>query len=187
MDKLNNAYIEIENNLYYDVPRYIGRLKISKDGQLYSMISNKILKPHKMPNGYIAYSIMMNNPRKTKTEYLHRLLAETFIPNPDNKATVNHIDGNKENNSLDNLEWCTQSENNLHAIKNNLRIPNTSGFEKYNNEKRVLTDEEVEFIKEHKSLSTKELSMILCNDNLYAIYDWKCGKSFKKFNKMNRE
>lgn len=175
MDKLNC------NNMFYDVARYQGRLKINKDGDLYSLISKKILKPHKMPNGYIAYSIMLNHPRRTRTEYLHRLLAETFIPNPENKATINHINGDKSDNRLENLEWCTQSENNIHAIKTNLRTPNVSGLEKERQRKRVLSDEEVTYIKKHNNLSVKELSIILNNKHTYAIYDCKSGKSFKNF------
>ena len=55
----------------------------------------------------------------------HRLIAEKFIPNPDNKPEVNHIDGNKSNNSIENLEWVTSSENQLHSYRTGLRKPLT--------------------------------------------------------------
>ena len=58
---------------------------------------------------------------KEKMFYVHRLIAETFIPNPDNKLEVNHIDGKKGNNCVSNLEWATQSENQFHAFKNGLQ------------------------------------------------------------------
>lgn len=81
----------------------------------YSDVLHKgqILKSRCHKNGYYAITLN-NNGRKLK--YIHRLVAEAFIPNPNNKKTVNHIDGNKANNCVTNLEWATQSENNLHAV-----------------------------------------------------------------------
>ena len=55
-----------------------------------------------------------------KSVPIHRLVAETFIPNPDNLPQVNHIDGNRYNNTINNLEWCTSEQNIEHAIKTNL-------------------------------------------------------------------
>lgn len=59
---------------------------------------------------YLIVDLYMNN--KSKKVPIHRLVAEAFIPNPENKATVDHIDGNRKNNSIDNLRWATYSENN---------------------------------------------------------------------------
>ena len=66
--------------------------------------------------GYVSISFCVNNKRTTRL--IHRLVAEAFLVNPDNKHTVNHIDGNKENNILNNLEWMTMQENAKHAYRN---------------------------------------------------------------------
>lgn len=79
------------------------------------LIKEKIIKTFKNNNGYFITSLYVNS--KSKKFLVHRLVAEAFIPNPDNKPQINHIDGNKENNCVDNLEWVTQSENELHASK----------------------------------------------------------------------
>lgn len=85
---------------------------------------SKILKPQlqKIGKGYFTVQLYKNS--KHYKRYLHRLIAEHFIPNLDNKPQVNHIDGNPRNNSIDNLEWVTVSENLQHAIDNNLQVKN---------------------------------------------------------------
>lgn len=65
--------------------------------------------------GYIATKIKINGKFKTKSA--HRLIAEAFIPNPDNKPQINHIDNNRKNNSIENLEWVTAKENIHHCIR----------------------------------------------------------------------
>lgn len=77
-----------------------------------------ILKQTIMNNGYLSVGISLNCKRKCFL--VHRLLAIHFIPNPNNYSYINHIDGNKLNNNLDNLEWCTQQYNVIHSYNNNL-------------------------------------------------------------------
>ena len=80
-----------------------------------------MLVPSCNGNGYLYVS--KQSGRKTKHYYVHRLVAEAFIENPLNKPEVNHIDGNKRNNIVENLEWCTRGENIIHAYKTGLNTP----------------------------------------------------------------
>lgn len=75
----------------------------------------KIISPHVNSSGY--YLVTLYKRRKGTAKYVHILVATCFIENTENKREVNHIDGNKLNNSVENLEWVTSSENKLHAIR----------------------------------------------------------------------
>lgn len=85
--------------------------------------SFSILKPRVDKQGYCRVFIRDINTNKRKDYKLHRLVALYFIDNPNNYNEVNHKDGNKANNKIENLEWCNRSQNNLHAYKNNLHKP----------------------------------------------------------------
>lgn len=100
----NMEFIPIHNYPIYE---------LSMDGTVRNSITGKILKPNLHHQGY--YNIWLRNGRCKKVVLIHRLIAEHFIPNPDGKPFINHIDGNKTNNTISNLEWCTSSENAIHA------------------------------------------------------------------------
>lgn len=85
-----------------------------KHGLVNYKLKGKQIKITKNKSGYMVFGV---GGRKGKSVYLHRLLAKTFIPNPENKPYVNHIDNDPSNNRLDNLEWCSQRENIHHAMK----------------------------------------------------------------------
>lgn len=92
---------------------------ISTLGRVRNDKRNNFLKPC-LVSGYYTVSLAIA-PQKTKKYRINRLVAEYFIPNPENKEYVNHIDGDKLNNVLDNLEWVTPSENSKHAFEAGLR------------------------------------------------------------------
>ena len=90
----------------------------NEKGEIYSLLRNKILKGRSL-KGYKRVALMKDG--KTIDVLVHRLIAQTFLPNPENKPYINHIDGDKTNNSVSNLEWCTQKENVQHAIETGLK------------------------------------------------------------------
>lgn len=96
---------------------------ITEDGKCYNNKTGKYLKGQEnVKNGYFSFNLTL--PDGSKKRYLaHRLVAKVFIPNdnPKEKTEVNHIDGNKLNNCVDNLKWVTPSENQRHVVENELR------------------------------------------------------------------
>ena len=132
-------YIKDYNNKYI----------VHKNGKVVNLKKQKIINPYYDKRGRARINLCKNG-----TKYailLHRLVAEYFIPNPQNKPYINHIDNNPSNNNIQNLEWCTQKEKMQHASKQN-RLSNNrkydyskimdlynSGFNKYQISKKVGT------------------------------------------------
>ncbi len=113
--------------IWKDIEGYEGLYQVSNLGRVKSLeryqqnhsklqkVEEKIKIIHIKSNGYQFVQLYKNNIMKNL--HIHRLVAQAFIPNPDNKPQINHIDGNKLNNNVTNLEWCTNSENGKHAYK----------------------------------------------------------------------
>ena len=106
--------------IWKPVKDYEGLYEVSNLGKVksYWYGSERFLKLKKDKRNYRLICLCANN--EVKTLKVHRLVAQAFIPNPENKLEVNHKDGDKANNSVENLEWCTRSENNKHAFQTGL-------------------------------------------------------------------
>ena len=107
---------------------------ITTEGKLYNEKTKNWLKGQISKNGYLTYNISIEGIKKRL--YAHRMVAETYIPFIEGKTEVNHIDGNKLNNSVENLEWVISSENKVHAIKTGLKnemLTKVYCFDKFKN------------------------------------------------------
>ena len=91
------------------------KYEVSNLGKIRNIESGRLLKPFLNKNGYLMYGLYGYDKRKRL--YLHRIMATAFIDNPEGKPCVNHIDENKTNNDLSNLEWCTARENLVHGTR----------------------------------------------------------------------
>lgn len=102
--------------LWKDIKGYEGKYQISNLGRVRN--NKSIIKPQKDNIGYMKVILYKNKTRKTKK--IHRLVAEAFLDNINNKPEVNHINGNKEDNKVSNLEWINHKNNCIHAVKKGL-------------------------------------------------------------------
>lgn len=122
------------NNLY----------EIDETGTIRNISSQKIIKGYVEKNGYVRVKFENKLLPKVIRKGVHQLVAEAFIPNPEKKPFVNHKDSNRSNNNLDNLEWCTHSENMKHAYIHNDVIKDK--LQEYRNiRKKPVTNGEITF------------------------------------------
>ena len=132
--------------------------EISTCGRVKNTLTKRILKPT-LNCGYFAIGLRINN--KTTTAFAHRLVATYFMVCPDETYVVNHKDGIKTNNNVENLEWVSQSENGKHAYRLNLNIPNKISVSQY-----TLSNV---FIKEYESLLDAEKETGIYNGHISGV------------------
>lgn len=146
------------NEIWKDIQGYENEYAVNSKGEVKSkqrIKSNKwneFTKPAQMLKGRMTkkgyLTVVLYQKGKPKTFPIHRLVAQTFIPNPENKPQVNHINGIKTDNRVENLEWVTNEENRIHAVQNGfVAKPNPrKGEDTYNHK---LSKEDVEFIRQN--------------------------------------
>jgi len=127
----------MDEEIWKDIEGYEGLYQISNLGRIKTIsrqgTNTRFIKKDIRKDGYIQVHLTKNS--KMKNFLLHRLIAQTFIPNPNNFKYINHKDGNKQNNDISNLEWCTSSQNIFHAYNAGLinRRKKVNQYDKNNN------------------------------------------------------
>ena len=152
------------NEIWKDIDEFAGLYQVSNLGRVrrigsysnqnssWDLKEPKILKERKHSNGYLRIMISKNGNHYDR--YIHRLVAKEFCENKNNYKEVNHIDGDKANNTSDNLEWCSRSHNNLHAYKKGLHTLHGC----YGRKKKVAQiTMDGEIIKIHESVESASL------------------------------
>lgn len=148
------AKTRLSMEIWRDIKGYDGLYQVSNEGRVKSvdrvietsngkrLYKGRIITPYEKKNGY--YTVDLYNKGKKEKKFVHKLVGDTFIPNPHKYTVVDHIDGDKQNNNIENLRWCTQQQNN--------------NFELYRSHQK------------NNKLKSKIVYMYDSNDLLIAIY-----------------
>ena len=167
----------IDGEIYSNVLGFEGYW-INKKGEMIGRKGKKIYHRIIDKKGY--EKIILRSKQKTKMLPIHRLVALAFIPNPENKPQVNHIDCNKLNNSVENLEWVTNQENHNHKMENGLNV--NKALEEHSQAK--LTNEQALYIKKSKeknSVLAKRFEVSLSTiGNIKKGLSWKGLEDYDK-------
>lgn len=168
MEEKEFTWMPIDN---YENSYAVSSLGMIKRTKYKTKICDKFLKVWTDRDGYSTVVLCKNG--KLSNHKVHRIVANAFIPNPENKETVNHRDGNKMNNAVSNLEWATRSENTFHAIRTGLKPRTTpkqiAAVKKLteSNKKPIMqfSKDTLKYIKTYASATdaSKELSIDLSN------------------------
>lgn len=186
--------VDLDGEIWKDIPNYpyqasnMGRIrsldmKLLGRNNTYRIRKGIILKQSFDKDGYLKVALNGN------TKKSHRIIAELFIPNLNNLPEVNHIDGDKTNNKVDNLEWCTRQHNINHSIDNNLQATSETSVCSI---KIMQFDKNNVFIKEYNSMREAEKETGICNATISKVcrglgntaggYKWKFSNNVKLIN-----
>lgn len=185
--KKGEIWKNVKGYKYYQVSN-LGRVKsLTKRVIGRSCSKGRLIIPRINRYGYFELTLFKDN--KKKTYRVHKLIAETFIKNPFNKKTINHISGNKLDNRIENLEWCTHLENNQHAWVNGLIKTNKNVVMlSLNNEPLLLFDSMSEVFR-MSGIQTSHISECCKGKRKQASgYKWKYNKrrNLRKLKKKER-
>ena len=176
-NKDGEIWYNILNSNRYSISNYLRIKTVNK-------YSEKLINPCVGKNGYYFFNFQINGGIIGKN--IHRLIAEMFIPNPNNYPCINHKNGIKTDNSLENLEWCTYRYNNKHAIDNMLRVQ--AKGERINTSK-VTNKQALEIFKSRigrRELSIKYGVSLDCIDDIKSgiTWNWLTNKVYSPKNKV---
>lgn len=144
----------------------IADYEITTNGDVINKHSGRIVKGQPNGKGYLRVSI------GHQLKFIHRLVAEKYLPNPENKPQVNHKDGDKTNNHVNNLEWVTNSENRAHAVQKKLHLSGSDCTW------AKLTDNDVKYVRKHPEISCADLAKKF-NVSWSTINDIRKGRTWK--------
>lgn len=159
------------------------RYSISDTGKVINNITGDIISQRVSNNGYYRFNVRLGDRKyeKPTTLYTHRVVAEHFIKNVENKPEVNHINGNKKDNRVENLEWVTSRENTLHAIEKGMIVIDVDKFLKNTNSPEALRKlrethnspemKELKRVQNKAAGITKDIKQYSKNGNLIKKYD----------------
>ena len=148
---------------------YLSDYDVTREGNIINKHTGRTLKLQQNGKGYLRFDAQTENGKRHF--FVHRLVATLYVPNPEGKPQVNHIDGNKKNNNAENLEWVTNRENRQHAVKNKLHVyGELCPWSK-------LSQSDVLYIRNRPNISRKELAKIF-GVSAHTISDIRNGRSW---------
>ena len=151
--------------------------EVSSLGRLRNIRTGKILRSKELRGGYVVDILCDNNRRKTVRR--HRLVAEAFIPNPDNKPEINHKNGNKADNAISNLEWATHRENTDHSWATGLTklpTPTEKSVSQYFEGKWIATYRSLKYAEKLTGINIASILKCCTRERKSAGgYEWKYG------------